>query len=89
MPPASSNGDLIIQTDDGAIYAIPAANLGNPVSGDAAGISQLQQALAPHAGKAIGLRAAVMGYSLPNPVGERMHIDSIANGLSGAGSGQS
>jgi hypothetical protein len=75
------NRDLIIQTDDGNIYAISADKLGKPIGGHSTGMDKLTTALAAHAGKAIGLRVAVMGYSLPSQVGENQVVTDIEKDL--------
>jgi hypothetical protein len=81
MAPRKRTQDLIIQTTDGQIYAISADMLGDPVSGDPVGMAKLRKALAAVRGKAVGMRAAVMGYLVPIPVGENNIVTVIERDL--------
>jgi hypothetical protein len=80
---SKKNRGLVIQTNDGEIYAISADKLGAPIGGDPRGIAKLRAALGPHLGKAIGLRVAVMGYELISPIGQNNIVSTLHDDLGG------
>lgn len=73
--------DLIVETDDGEIYVIPADRLGEPLTGHPTGLEKVRSSLARHHGTAVGLRTAVMGHLLTNPVGANAGVTRLQRSL--------